>query len=99
LAFGGGGNRVLDTTVFLEYLPSNKQYVLTLLATWWGIGQTFTGFMAWAFCECPSLIPRISNSNKALVPRYSYASIKTCNARITWDGDTSSQLAVALSLL
>lgn len=49
LAFGGGGNLVLDTTVFLEYLPSNKQYVLTLLAAWWGIGQAFAGLMAWAF--------------------------------------------------
>ena len=29
LGFGGGGNLVLDTTVFLEYLPSNKQWVLS----------------------------------------------------------------------
>lgn len=29
--FGGGGNLILDTTVFLEYLPSNKQWVLSLL--------------------------------------------------------------------
>lgn len=49
LAFGAGGNLVLDTTVFLEYLPSKKQYVLTLLACWWGIGTTFTGLIAWAF--------------------------------------------------
>lgn len=49
LAFGAGGNLALDTTVLLEFLPSNKQYVLTLLAGWWGLGQTFTGFMAWAF--------------------------------------------------
>ena len=35
----GGGNLILDTTVFLEYLPSNKQWLLTLLACWWGIGQ------------------------------------------------------------
>lgn len=49
VAFGAGGNLALDTTVLLEYLPSNKQYALTLLAAWWGIGQTFTRFMAWAF--------------------------------------------------
>lgn len=61
LAFGGGGNLVLDTTVFLEYLPSNKQYVLTLLAAWWGIGQTFTGFMAWAFCKLYH--PNLKNIN------------------------------------
>ncbi|MCJ1478764.1 hypothetical protein MMC13_007448 [Lambiella insularis] len=35
-AFGGGGNLILDTTVFLEYLPSDKQWLLTLLADWWG---------------------------------------------------------------
>lgn len=33
LGFGGGGNLILDTTVFLEYLPSNKQWVLSMLST------------------------------------------------------------------
>ena len=40
---------VLDTTVFLEYLPSNKQWLLTLLAGWWGVGQTVAGLVAWGF--------------------------------------------------
>ena len=35
-AFGGGGNLVLDTAVFLEYLPSNRQHCLTLMAAFWG---------------------------------------------------------------
>lgn len=35
-AFGAGGNLVLDTAVFLEYLPSKQQWLLTLLASWWG---------------------------------------------------------------
>lgn len=35
-AFGGGGNLVLDTAVFLEYLPSKDQWLLTLMAAWWG---------------------------------------------------------------
>lgn len=48
-AFGSGGNLVLDTTVFLEYLPSNKQWLLTLLAGWWGVGQTVAGLVAWGF--------------------------------------------------
>jgi MFS family permease len=39
LGFGGGGNLILDTTVFLEYLPSDKQWLLTLLAGWWGVGR------------------------------------------------------------
>lgn len=48
-AFGGGGNLILDTTVFLEYLPSSKQWLLTLLACWWGIGQMVAGLVAWPF--------------------------------------------------
>lgn len=36
-AFGGGGNLVLDTAVFLEYLPSYRQWMLTLMAAWWGM--------------------------------------------------------------
>jgi MFS family permease len=35
-AFGAGGNLVLDTAVFLEYLPSKQQWLLTLMAAWWG---------------------------------------------------------------
>ncbi|KAF2643048.1 membrane transporter [Massarina eburnea CBS 473.64] len=61
-SFGGGGNLVLDTTVFLEYLPGSRQWMLTLMAAWWGIGQLVAGFLAWAFipnfsCSDPSLIP------------------------------------------
>jgi MFS family permease len=36
-AFGAGGNLVLDTAVFLEYLPSKQQWLLTLMAAWWGM--------------------------------------------------------------
>lgn len=49
VGFGGGGNLILDTAVFLEYLPSNKQWALTWLAAWWGIGQTFAGLIAWPY--------------------------------------------------
>ncbi|ROV88773.1 hypothetical protein VPNG_10286 [Cytospora leucostoma] len=49
VGFGAGGNLILDTTVFLEYLPGNKQWVLTFLACWWGLGQAITGFIAWGF--------------------------------------------------
>ncbi len=48
-AFGFGGNLILDTTIFLEYLPSGKQWVLTLLAAWWGVGNVIVGLIAWAF--------------------------------------------------
>ncbi|KAL6705877.1 Filamentous Growth Regulator [Coniothyrium glycines] len=61
-AFGAGGNLVLDTAVFLEYLPSYKQWMLTLMAAWWGIGQLIAGFLAWGFlpnysCQDPSAYP------------------------------------------
>lgn len=48
-AFGAGGNLVLDPTVFLEFLPSNKQWTVTALALWWGLGQAIVGFISWGF--------------------------------------------------
>ncbi|KZV97996.1 membrane transporter [Exidia glandulosa HHB12029] len=61
-AFGGGGNLVLDTAVFLEYLPSKDQWLLTLLAAWWGIGQLIAGLFAWAF------LPNFSCTDPAVDP-------------------------------
>jgi len=49
LAFGAGGNLILDTTIFLEYLPSRHTWALTALACTWGIGQLIAGLIAWAF--------------------------------------------------
>lgn len=49
IGFGCGGNLILDTTVFLEFLPSSKQWALTALASWWGFGQASAGFIAWGF--------------------------------------------------
>lgn len=48
-AFGAGGNLILDTTVFLENLPSNKQWLVSWLAAWWGVGCTVAGLVAWGF--------------------------------------------------
>jgi MFS family permease len=55
-AFGAGGNLVLDTTVFLEFLPSSKQYMIVVMALWWGIGQTAAALLAWAFMRRWSLV-------------------------------------------
>ena len=52
-AFGGGGNLIMDTAVFLEYLPGHLQWLVTLLACWWGLGQAVTGFIAWGFLGMP----------------------------------------------
>ncbi|ROT43798.1 hexose transporter [Sodiomyces alkalinus F11] len=49
IGFGAGGNLVLDPTVFLEYVPSSQQWSITTMACWWGVGQAFTGFIAWGF--------------------------------------------------
>ncbi|KAK6465124.1 inorganic phosphate transporter [Scheffersomyces coipomensis] len=65
--FAAGGNLVLDTCVFLEFLPHKDQWLLTFFAFFWGIGQTVAVLLAYAFlpnnsCEsadyCPSHINR-----------------------------------------
>lgn len=48
-AFGAGGNLILDTTILLEYIPHNKQWLVTWLAAWWGVGCMIGGFVAWGF--------------------------------------------------
>ncbi|KAJ6266806.1 major facilitator superfamily domain-containing protein [Bipolaris maydis] len=65
LAFGAGGNLVLDTTVFLEYLPHKYSWLVTLMAAWWGVGQTVAGLFAWAFLpnfSCSSEVMRCTRS-------------------------------------
>ncbi|EGW30161.1 uncharacterized protein SPAPADRAFT_63768 [Spathaspora passalidarum NRRL Y-27907] len=67
IAFAIGGNLVLDTCVFLEYLPHKDQWLLTFFAFFWGIGQVIAVGLAYAFlpnysCEsvdnCPSHLNR-----------------------------------------
>jgi MFS family permease len=88
LGFGGGGNLVMDTTVFLEYLPGNKQWMLTFLACWWGVGQAIAGFIAWGF-----MAPE----------RYNCADAETCTKDNNWGWRyvlfTGGALVLVLSLL
>lgn len=61
-----GGNLVLDSVTFLEFLPQSKKWLLTFLALWWGIGQTVTCLIAWPLitnfsCEDTSDCPRSEN--------------------------------------
>lgn len=42
-----GGNLVLDAVTFLEFLPSNRQRLLTAMSLWWGLGQIVTCAFAW----------------------------------------------------
>jgi len=46
---GVGGNLPVDGTLFLEFLPGNKQWLLTLLSVWWAIGQVVASLVAWVF--------------------------------------------------
>jgi MFS family permease len=48
-AFGSGGNLILDTTVFLEFLPGQYQWLLTLMACWWGFAPVVAAAFAWPF--------------------------------------------------
>lgn len=61
--FGAGGNLVLDTTVFLEFLPGNKQWLVTLMACWWGLAYVIVAAFCW---------PIYSN------PKYTCADTDTC---------------------
>ncbi|KAK4938606.1 Filamentous Growth Regulator [Elasticomyces elasticus] len=62
-AFGSGGNLILDTTVFLEFLPGDKQWLLTLMACWWGLAPVIAAAFAWPFLS---------------IDKYNCASAETC---------------------
>jgi MFS family permease len=67
-AFGAGGNLVLDTAVFLEYLPSKHQWLLTLMAAWWGVGQLIAGLVRIHACTAsyPAMLTeRISSHGRS----------------------------------
>ncbi|CAK7898107.1 hypothetical protein CAAN1_22S01794 [[Candida] anglica] len=61
-AAAAGGNLVLDTCIFLEYLPFKYQWLLTFFALFWGIGQTIAALLTWwglsnYSCEGPANCP------------------------------------------
>lgn len=73
MSFSAGGNLVLDTCVFLEFLPHKDQWLLTFFAFFWGVGQTISVLVAFAFlpnysCSGPDNCP--SHENKGW--RYVY---------------------------
>jgi hypothetical protein len=66
MAFGGGGNLILDTAVYLEFLPGKYQWSLTFMAAWWGVGQMVASLVAWPFmanfsCETASNCTNANN--------------------------------------
>ena len=46
IGFGVGGNLPVDGTLFLEFLPGSKQYLLTLLSLWWALGQVVASLIS-----------------------------------------------------
>lgn len=55
-SFGSGGNLVLDTTIFLEFLPGDKQWLITLMACWWGLAPVVAAAFAWPFLSIDRFI-------------------------------------------
>lgn len=61
MAFLFGGNLVLDSVTFLEFLPHKQGWLLTFFALFWGIGQVVVAALALAYLprwsctedECP----------------------------------------------
>jgi MFS family permease len=49
LGLGIGGNLPVDGALFLEFLPSKRRGLLTLLSVWWPVGQLIASLIAWAF--------------------------------------------------
>ncbi|CAN3375240.1 hypothetical protein DIRU0_E01904 [Diutina rugosa] len=61
IAFSFGGNLVLDTTCFMEFLPHKQNWLITFFAVFWGVGGTIASATALGFLprwsctetECP----------------------------------------------
>ena len=46
-SFGVGGNLPVDSAIFLEFLPSTHQYLLTVLSIDWAFAQVVATLIAW----------------------------------------------------
>ncbi|SGZ52182.1 CIC11C00000002613 [Sungouiella intermedia] len=47
-SFGVGGNLPVDSAIFLESLPTNSKWLLTVMSVWWSLGQVVTALISWA---------------------------------------------------
>lgn len=47
--FGIGGSLPVDGMIFLEFLPGNRQFLLTLMSVFWSLGQLVTSLIGWGF--------------------------------------------------
>lgn len=46
-SFGVGGNLPVDSALFLEVLPTSKKWLLTVMSSWWALGQVITNLISW----------------------------------------------------
>lgn len=46
-----------SSALFLEFLPMENQYLLTLLSMWWAVGQVVASLICWAFLRKYSCDP------------------------------------------
>ncbi|KAI9203368.1 major facilitator superfamily domain-containing protein [Polychytrium aggregatum] len=66
LGIGVGGNLPVDGALFLEFIPSSRQNLLTLLSCFWPIGQVVASLLGWIFIprySCASSAPCDSSRN------------------------------------
>lgn len=91
-AFGGGGNLVLDTAVFLEFLPSRQAWLLTLMAAWWGLAPVIAAAFCWPFLSQARWNCGTNASN--MVCTYSNNMVCGSGVRLVAHADTSSGLAL-----
>ncbi|KAG8162425.1 hypothetical protein KVR01_008190 [Diaporthe batatas] len=62
-----GGNVPVDSIIFLEFIPQERQWLLASLSAWWNLGQVIVSLVAWVFlanyaCES-SEAPCAASSN------------------------------------
>lgn len=65
-SFGVGGNLPVDSAIFLESLPSNKKWLLTVMSIWWSLGQIVTALLSWALItnySCPDTATVCNSKN------------------------------------
>ncbi|KAF1949151.1 MFS general substrate transporter [Byssothecium circinans] len=44
-----GGNVPVDSIIFLEFMPPEKQWLLVSLSAWWNFGQVIVALLSWVF--------------------------------------------------
>lgn len=77
IGFGIGGNIPVDTTICLEFLPSNRRFLLALLSIFQPIGVVATSAIAYSFIPSNSCEPNFSMDN-ALQPCNKAADGEAC---------------------